>query len=161
MKKITLKTIATTGAISVLAGLLVGIASVILLGWLFMATGLAFLVLRLAVTTDPETGRNTRQSARLAFFGLLFASGVAMATLSVKDNLQQEEADGVVSKLEQYRRGKGHYPSSLDGLSLKLRYIEPGYKVDSAGAQYRLQYVMDGWTISMYDSRTKKWVIDD
>jgi hypothetical protein len=83
-----------------------------------------------------------------------------MGTLKVKDDLQWEEADRVVGNLEQYRRGKGHYPASLDGLSLQLRYIEPQYKVDSGGGQYRLQYIMDGWTISMYISRTKKWEVD-
>ncbi|CAA9279387.1 MAG: hypothetical protein AVDCRST_MAG56-3615 [uncultured Cytophagales bacterium] len=161
MKKATLKTIAATGAVSVPAGLLIGTTGFFLIFWLFMATGLAFLVLRLAVTTDPETGWNTRQPARLVFCGLLLALVVATGTLSVKDDLQQEEADRVVSKLEQYRRGKGHYPASLNGLSLQLRYIEPQYKVDSRGAQYRLQYIMDGWTISMYNSQTKKWEVND
>lgn len=149
------------GGVSVLAGLFAGTAGFFLIFWLFLATGLAFLVLRLAVTTDPETGRNTRQPARLVFFGLLLALVVAMGTLRVKDDLQREEADRLVGKLEQYRREKGHYPAGLDGLPLKLRYIEPRYEVDSGGKQYRLQYVMDGWTISLYESRTKEWAVDD
>jgi hypothetical protein len=125
MKRRTPKIIAICGAVSALTGLFIGTASVFLLFWLFLATGLAFLVLRLAVTTDPETGRNTRTPALRAFSGLLLALVVAMGTLKVKDDLQWEEADRVVGNLEQYRRGKGHYPASLDGLSLQLRYIEP------------------------------------
>jgi hypothetical protein len=161
MKRGTLKTVAIGVPVSLLTGLCVGMAGSFFIFWLFMATGLAFLVLRLAVTTDPETGRNTRKPALRVFSLLLLALVVSTSTLRVKDELQQEEADHVVSKLEQYRRGKGHYPADLDGLSLKLRYIEPEYKVDSGGAQYKLQYRMDGWTNSMYDSHTKQWVVDD
>jgi hypothetical protein len=101
MKRRTPKIIAICGVVSALTGLFIGTASVFLLFWLFLATGLAFLVLRLAVTTDPETGRNTRTPALRAFSGLLLALVVAMGTLKVKDDLQWEEADRVVGNLEQ------------------------------------------------------------
>ena len=117
--------------------------------------------MRLAVTTDPETGRNTRKPALRVFSCLLLSLVIAMGTLRVKDDLQPEEADNILNKLEQYRREKGHYPASLDGLSLKLRYIEPRYEVDSTGEQYKLECWMDGWTISLYNSQTKEWVVDD
>ena len=106
MKRVNLKTTAICVAVSVVTGLYVGIASSFFISWLFMATGLAFLVLRLAVTTDPETGRNTRKPALRLFSCSLLSLVVAMGTLRVKDDLQHEEADRVVSKLAQYRREK-------------------------------------------------------
>ncbi len=160
MKRVTLKTVTFGGAASVLAGLFIGTAGMFLFVWLFMVTGLAFLVWLLAATTDRETGRNTRQPTLLVFSGLLLSLVIAGGMMRRQEGLQHEEADRMVSTLEQYRRDKGRYPATLDGLSVRPRHIIPTYTVDSSGSQCKFEY----WSISCfnhYNSQTKEWIAND
>jgi hypothetical protein len=159
MKRGELKTVIIGGAAAVFTGLFVGTAGLLLFFWLFVAAGLAFLILMLAVTTDQETRRNTRQPALLAFSLLLLSLAVAVLMIRHKYKLQHEEADRVVSRLEQYWWEKGYYPARLNGV-VKPQYIEPWYEVDSGGKQYKLEY-WDVMFINTYNSRTKEWMVDD
>lgn len=144
-----------------LLGFLGGITS------FFNTIGIITITVVIATLTIPLIIYGLFKSKNLVFLGLTIilsitlSFGTIILTKTELDNYRQEIANSVIIKIEEHKKSRGKLPIDLKEINChkKLKILE--YHPDSSLQLYTLGYLMDGWNLKFYNSRTGIWMTTD
>ena len=107
------------------------------------------------------------KSNKLADYGIVILISTVVVFLSMKttikvlDNYQQNKAEKIIVKIENYKAMNGKAPEGLKVISSENEFKTLKYSVEKNLNHFTLEYTIDGWNYKLYKSRTRKWEVVD
>ena len=146
--------------ISILSGVLFGQAEIfglMKIGFLlFIIIAMGGIVLLIG---GIKNNSKIVKSSGLVIVLALLSGIITLSTSSIKKNIKEKKVDEIISELASYKEINRIYP--LDLQTIGYDNIEFNFTVDSAKAEFKLRYLVDGWHFREYSSKTNKWISGD
>ena len=146
--------------ISILLGVLFGQAEIfglMKIGFLlFIIIAMSGIVLLVGAIKNNS---KIVKSSGLVIVLALFSGIVTLSTSSIKKNIKEKKVDEIILELASYKEINRIYPSKLQIIGYDNS--ELNYTIDSAKAEFKLRYLVDGWHFREYSSKTNKWISGD
>jgi hypothetical protein len=96
------------------------------------------------------------------FFGLIFS----LLFSRLKNGYNKNKADLIAERITDFKNDFDRYPNSLKELKTQtdlpkyfdqFKFKEFQYSLNKKTNEFNLTYLLDGWHINEFNSRTKEW----
>ena len=96
------------------------------------------------------------------FFGLIFS----LLFSRLKNEYNKNKADLIAERITDFKNDFDRYPNSLEELKTQtdlpkyfdqFKFKEFQYSLNKKTNEFNLTYLLDGWHINEFNSRTKEW----
>ena len=149
---------------AVLIGLYFGLGPIFGFFQLLVVFGICTLIL-IVLLIIWKDGKKMNYAIRIyttLFFGLVFS----LLFTRIKNGYNQNKADLIAEQITNFKNDFDRYPNSLEELKTQtdlpkyfdqFKFKDFQYSLNKKTNEFNLTYLLDGWHINEFNSRTEEW----
>ncbi|MGV7105224.1 hypothetical protein [Flavobacterium sp. U410] len=149
---------------AILIGLYFGLGPIFGFFQLLAVFGICTLIL-IVLLIIWKDGKKMNYAIRIyttLFFGLIFS----LLFSRLKNGYNKNKADLIAERITDFKNDFDRYPNSLKELKTQtdlpkyfdqFKFKEFQYSLNKKTNEFNLTYLLDGWHINEFNSRTKEW----
>lgn len=100
------------------------------------------------------------KSSRTVIVSIFTLGIVVLISMKVKQELTIKKATEIVSLLNEFKENNELYPNTINEVGYNGSTIS--YQpLDSNRKEYKIRYLIDGWHLREYSSKTEKWTTSE